>query len=373
MQTSVLRYPKADRFIRVHESLMVACDRNVCAAALIPFFEGWHNFKRNQKIESALYNAMAQDAGLAPVIDVGGWQYHTFDQLRAGVMIYAEDAIRAALKLLEAKGFVDTEVPDHLRILHKTGRTGWYLLRADKINEWFDQYELKQRPKALVFPPRRAPRPKEDAEISGQYADDAMVVFEYRSRRRVEFWKVRGRRVQKATPDAKQLTVIMDRLRENFSVLKLCHAWEGCLASEYHMGLSDKNQTVYDSVGLVYRNAEKVNFFVGLADQAGITLASTKNRLENLGTNAPDPAVYNPYYKQIGGLIAQYLLDTNRMGADASLRNRLTPALKANIPMDTTKVKGYAIDVVERSAGMFGDTHATYWTTAVNILMELSK
>src|SRR3954466_10743501 len=106
MITSLLRFPKGDRYIQIHQSLLAACDGNACAAALVKFFERWHRYKLQQKEYTGLYNAMAREAGLEPVIDISGWQYHTYEQLKQGVLIYREDAIRSALRLLEQKEFV---------------------------------------------------------------------------------------------------------------------------------------------------------------------------------------------------------------------------------------------------------------------------
>ncbi len=55
---------------------------------------------------------------------------------------------------------------------------------------------------------------------------------------------------------------IVARLKEGFSVDELKRAIDGCAASSYHMGDNDNGKT-YDSISLIFRNAEKVESFWG--------------------------------------------------------------------------------------------------------------
>ncbi len=348
MKSSCLRFPRMDRFIRVHESLLIACDRNACAAALIAFFEGWHNYKIEQKEYTELYNTMAKDAKAAPIIDVSGWQFHTMAQLQAGVLIYREDAINTALELLEKKEFIETEVPVHLRILHKTGRTRWFLLRADKINTWFDGYENERRPKKLVFPPpRKTPKP-EKGEVTGERRVNALAVLGYRNKRRVEYWQKRGRNVTPDKMTAKQISYVADRLREGFTPEQLAHAFEGCLASEFHMGLMPNKPTVYDGVKVVYATADKVNQFIGYANTAGLRIEATASRFADGTANIERPPVD---VDGLAKLVAEYLLS----GAPdklAALKPKAGEIAQARIA-----IKAAARWLIIARVGIFNQTH----------------
>ncbi len=355
MLTSTLRYPKTDRYIRVHESLISACDKNICAAALIAFFEGWHNYKKQQAEYTAIYNTMAQDAGTGTIIDVSGWQYHTMEQLEKGVLIYKDDQIRAALKLLEAKGFIETDVPERLRILHKTGRTRWFLLRADIINEFFDSYELglrPKKPKALQFPP---PKPADvDSKALSARAQTALEVLKYRARRRAEFWRARGKKVTEGRNGQKQIALMMDRLAEGFRPEELCHAFEGCLSSDHHIGLNDR-KTVYDSVELVYKDTASVNRFIGYADSAGITLKSTRLNFEGKPVGVPgsmQPAALKPLTELIAGAITQDEPDYQRLEREFN-------ALRGSGLVNWTHLHAQVKEKLEGEFGMFGVKFAT--------------
>jgi hypothetical protein len=64
--------------------------------------------------------------------------------------------------------------------------------------------------------------------------------------------------------DDRRKRTISARLRDGYTVEVLKQAIDGCKRSSFHMGENDRN-TVYDSLDLILRNAEKVDGFVELA------------------------------------------------------------------------------------------------------------
>ena len=66
-------------------------------------------------------------------------------------------------------------------------------------------------------------------------------------------------------PDAKfgpeRRRKIQARLREGYTPEQLMAAVNGCRASPHHMGVNDTG-TIYDSVELIFRNGEKVEYFM---------------------------------------------------------------------------------------------------------------
>jgi hypothetical protein len=65
-----------------------------------------------------------------------------------------------------------------------------------------------------------------------------------------------------AKPTRERLTKIAARLKEGYSVEDLKKAIDGCLASSHHMGDNDQGKR-YDSIGLIFRNGDKVEQFMG--------------------------------------------------------------------------------------------------------------
>lgn len=64
----------------------------------------------------------------------------------------------------------------------------------------------------------------------------------------------------KATLTPERKRKIASRLREGFAVESLKEAIDGCASSSYHQGENDTG-TVYNAIGLIFRNAEKVDQF----------------------------------------------------------------------------------------------------------------
>jgi hypothetical protein len=71
----------------------------------------------------------------------------------------------------------------------------------------------------------------------------------------------------RARLDPKREATIGAMLRVGYSVDDLCLAVDGCVASPYHQGMNDRN-TVYDSIGLIFRNADHVDKFMRLGVRA---------------------------------------------------------------------------------------------------------
>ena len=95
---------------------------------------------------------------------------------------------------------------------------------------------------------------KDKAKDKASLSSDARTVFEY--------WQQ-----QLGHPDAKfsedRKGKIVARLKEGTSVERLCQAIDGCASSGYHMGENDQGRR-YDSIELIFRNAGKVDEFIGL-------------------------------------------------------------------------------------------------------------
>jgi len=110
---------------------------------------------------------------------------------------------------------------------------------------------------------------------------DARTVFSY-------WQKTLGHPGAQFSPERKRR--IEARLKEGYSVAKLCEAIDGCAASKYHMGENDSG-TVYDSIGLIFRNAEKVEEFLQkLPKNKGGNKETREERIE-LAVIQSDPDV----------------------------------------------------------------------------------
>lgn len=76
-------------------------------------------------------------------------------------------------------------------------------------------------------------------------------------------WKlVTGR--SRSVLDKKRADKIAARLKEGYTVEELKSAIEGCKQSPYHNGSDPRNEsgTIYDAIDLIFRSAEKTEFFM---------------------------------------------------------------------------------------------------------------
>jgi hypothetical protein len=84
---------------------------------------------------------------------------------------------------------------------------------------------------------------------------------------------------ERARMDLKRAQVIRDRLRDGYSVDDLCLAVEGCAASAFHCGENDRGQR-YDSLTLILRDADHVDKFISMGEQARRMIAAREQRRE---------------------------------------------------------------------------------------------
>ena len=85
------------------------------------------------------------------------------------------------------------------------------------------------------------------------------------ARRVFEHWKLLMGH-PRSQMDAKRRILLVSRLTDGYSEDDLRLAALGCSSSRWHQGENDRH-TVYDSVELIYRNADKVDSFIRLGEQ----------------------------------------------------------------------------------------------------------
>jgi hypothetical protein len=82
--------------------------------------------------------------------------------------------------------------------------------------------------------------------------------------------------------DAKRRRIITSRLKDGLTIEQLKTAVDGCRASPFHMGKNDDSR-VHDGIDLIFRNAEKVEWFENIKLRNGANHNANSNG--NDGTN----------------------------------------------------------------------------------------
>jgi hypothetical protein len=114
---------------------------------------------------------------------------------------------------------------------------------------------LISKPAQNSASPSPSPSPSPSKALSSKPDDMPSKVFGY--------WKERCNHPG-AVLSVDRRAKIEARLREGATVERLCQAIDGCAESKFHMGDNDQGRR-YDSIGLIFRNAGKVDEFAELA------------------------------------------------------------------------------------------------------------
>lgn len=99
------------------------------------FFEYWHNIKLSMQPKNAHLNAIASAHGEEGGHDTSLLQFHTLEELEAGILgIYGTSSIKAARKLLVKLGVLLEQSNPSDR--YKFDRTIYYLFKPENYEEW---------------------------------------------------------------------------------------------------------------------------------------------------------------------------------------------------------------------------------------------
>lgn len=134
MKTSCVDHPQNHPLIIIRKWQVEFCEGDVCAAALMSFFEYWHNIKLATQPRAKHQNDVAENHGEERTQDESLWQWHTAEQIEAGVMVYKRDKIRAGIKMLVDKGVI--QVGNNPNARYKFDRTKFFLFNPDICNAW---------------------------------------------------------------------------------------------------------------------------------------------------------------------------------------------------------------------------------------------
>jgi|GEM_PF-4841130 len=173
MKTTCINHPKNEPILLIRWWQLVFCEGNYCAAALLSFFEYWHNIKLEMKRKNQQLNDIAEMHGDERSQDETLIQFHTEGQLRFGILfLYSNKAIREALKLLEAKGVIETTSNPNPK--YKFDKTKYFIFHPEVINEWlaknypgFDIF-IEEHDKEAILSGKTVPPFGKNASPSGK-------------------------------------------------------------------------------------------------------------------------------------------------------------------------------------------------------------
>jgi hypothetical protein len=132
MKSPCIAYPGDEPLVLIRASQVRICDGNHCAAALLSYFGYWHSNRLDQIKQAEHVNKIAALHGEAGTQDTTLFQYHTEDDIEAGLLhLYGRKTIRTAIALLTQKGFLSLHTNPNPR--YRFDRTHYFLFHPGKV------------------------------------------------------------------------------------------------------------------------------------------------------------------------------------------------------------------------------------------------
>jgi hypothetical protein len=134
MKSPCVAYPRDEPVVLIRASQVRICEGNHCAAALLSYFGYWHTTRAGNAKQAEHANKMAALHGEVGVQDTTLLQYHTEDEIEAGLLhLYGRKTIRAAIAFLIQKGFVSLQKNPNPR--YRFDRTHYFLFHPTAVQE----------------------------------------------------------------------------------------------------------------------------------------------------------------------------------------------------------------------------------------------
>lgn len=139
MESSCIDHPAKEPLIIVRQWQLVACDGDRTAAALMSFFEYWHNVKLDHARQAKVYNRTAEKHGDEPTQYDGLVQWHTTEDIERGILIFKASSIAKGIAILVEKGFLSVFKNPNPR--YAFDKTRHFLFLAENVNDWLSRYK----------------------------------------------------------------------------------------------------------------------------------------------------------------------------------------------------------------------------------------
>lgn len=124
----------------IREWQLTFCNGNACEAALLSFFEYWHNIKLEQSKKARQANRIATMHGDAEraTQDESLLQFHTENEIEKSIIIYGRTKISEAIRNLQQKKVIDVHKNPNPR--YSFDKTKYFLFHPEVCNEWIKNH-----------------------------------------------------------------------------------------------------------------------------------------------------------------------------------------------------------------------------------------
>ena len=135
MRISCVKHPPNQRLIVIHQWQLDFCDGNTTQAALLSFFEYWHNIKLDLMTKAQEQGKKVGESDLL--------QHHNDEELSKGILRLAKShhTILAAVKKLKEKGVISLHKNPNKKM--SFDKTKHYRFYPEILNRWLDDYKKR--------------------------------------------------------------------------------------------------------------------------------------------------------------------------------------------------------------------------------------
>jgi hypothetical protein len=136
MKSTCISHPREEAMIIIRQWQidLTGCR---CAAALLSFFEYWHNIKLGMAPKARWANQTAERGGDTGDQDTSLYQFHNSKELSDGIMgLFGEDKIRDAIRRLVGLGYVSVHRNPNPK--YSFDATKFFLFHPDVVQEQID-------------------------------------------------------------------------------------------------------------------------------------------------------------------------------------------------------------------------------------------
>jgi hypothetical protein len=142
MKTSCIPHLPNDPLIIIRKAQVEFCGGNACAAALMSFFEYWHNIKVAMAPKNDFMNDIAEEHGEPRCHDTSLYQFHNMTELGNGIIgLYGISSIKRAIRLLVDKKIIS----EHKNPIEIYGfdYAIYYLFHPETYSLWLNDRTVK--------------------------------------------------------------------------------------------------------------------------------------------------------------------------------------------------------------------------------------
>jgi hypothetical protein len=139
MKNTCIPHPPREPLVQIRPWQVEACRGNLCAAALLNFFEYWHNVKLDGQGQARTMNDVSEKHGDPRSQEESLLQWHSTEDLQRGLLgLYGESVVQRSVKELATLGFLS--IQKNPNPAYKWDKTNFYLFQVDAVISWLREH-----------------------------------------------------------------------------------------------------------------------------------------------------------------------------------------------------------------------------------------